>query len=285
MDHRFRRTRNQLSTFHSQTAPRHDLPPMDYVRKGNLFFSTEADDVLLPQVIDLCRRGQHGFRLGHAARRPRALRGAQSERAKRHQRFGEAEDSRAQSGATLRIAALARLMARLDGRKLAGLYGPCCKHTNSQRLARKEFSAMRKFSPLLFACLFFSAHHPAFAQDAKLVEAAKKEGGKVVFYTTMEVFTLDAVKAAFEKKTGIQVDYWRAGLTDVLARALSEYRAGKPIMDVIGIPGDYMQIMANDGALAKYDSPSFKGFAKDAVDPLLGARYRNILFGRDLQQE
>src|SRR5262247_985318 len=138
---------------------------------------------------------------------------------------------------------------------------------------------MRKFSPLLFACLFFSAHHPALAQDAKLVEAAKKEGGKVVFYTTMEVFTLDAVKAAFEKKTGIQVDYWRAGLTDVLARALNEYRAGKPVMDVIGIPGDYMQIMANEGALAKYDSPSFRGFAKDAVDPLLGARYRNILFG------
>jgi len=50
-------------------------------------------------------------------------------------------------------------------------------------------------------------------------------------------------------------------------------------MDVIGIPGDYMQIMANEGALAKYDSPSFKGFAKDAIDPLLGARYRNILFG------
>jgi len=138
---------------------------------------------------------------------------------------------------------------------------------------------MRKFSPLLLACLFFSAHHPALAQDAKSIEAAKKEGGKVVFYTTMETFTLDAVKAAFEKKTGIQVEYWRAGITDVLARALSEYRAGKPIMDVIGIPGDYMQLMVNDGALAKYDSPSLKGFAKDAIDPLLGARYRNILFG------
>jgi len=59
---------------------------------------------------------------------------------------------------------------------------------------------MRKFSPLLFACLFFSAHHPAFAQDAKSIEAAKKEGGKVVFYTTMETFTLDAVKAALKRK-------------------------------------------------------------------------------------
>jgi len=137
---------------------------------------------------------------------------------------------------------------------------------------------MRKFSLLLFACIVF-LYQSVFAQDAKLIEAAKKEGGKVVFYTTMETFTLDAVKAAFEKKTGLQVDYWRAGITDVLARALSEYRVGKPVMDVIGIPGDYMQLMANDGALAKYESPSFKGFAKDAVDPLLGARYRNILFG------
>ena len=137
---------------------------------------------------------------------------------------------------------------------------------------------MRKFSLLLFACIVF-LYQSVFAQDAKLIEAARKEGGKVVFYTTMETFTLDAVKAAFEKKTGLQVDYWRAGITDVLARALSEYRVGKPVMDVIGIPGDYMQLMANDGALAKYESPSFKGFAKDAVDPLLGARYRNILFG------
>src|SRR5262245_38149463 len=115
---------------------------------------------------------------------------------------------------------------------------------------------MRKFSRLLISWSLFSSYHLAMAHDAKLAEAAKKEGGKLVSYTTMEVFTLDAVNAAFEKKTGIQVDYWRSGLTDVLARALSEYRAGKPVMDVIGIPGDYMQIMANEGALAKYESHS-----------------------------
>jgi hypothetical protein len=53
-----------------------------------------------------------------------------------------------------------------------------------QRLARKEFSAMRKLSFLLLGWLFFSTHQSAFAQDAKLIEAAKKEGGKVVVYTT-----------------------------------------------------------------------------------------------------
>jgi predicted TIM-barrel fold metal-dependent hydrolase len=76
MDHRFRRTRNQLSTFHSQTAPRHDLPPMDYVRKGNLFFSTEADDVLLPHVIDLVGEDNmvFGSDMPHGDREPFVVR-------------------------------------------------------------------------------------------------------------------------------------------------------------------------------------------------------------------
>jgi predicted TIM-barrel fold metal-dependent hydrolase len=76
MDHRFRRTRNQLSTFHSQTAPRHDLPPMDYVRKGNLFFSTEADDVLLPQVIGLVGEDNmvFGSDMPHGDREPFVVR-------------------------------------------------------------------------------------------------------------------------------------------------------------------------------------------------------------------
>jgi iron(III) transport system substrate-binding protein len=95
----------------------------------------------------------------------------------------------------------------------------------------------------------------------------------------MEPFTLDAIKAAFEKRTGLQVEFWRSGITEVLTRALSEHRAGKITFDVIGMPGDHMQLMAKEGALVKYDSPSLKGFPKDAIDPNLGARYRNILFG------
>jgi len=76
MDHRFRRTRNQLSTFHSQTAPQHALPPMDYVRKGNLFFSTEADDVLLPQVIELIGEDNmvFGSDMPHGDREPFVVR-------------------------------------------------------------------------------------------------------------------------------------------------------------------------------------------------------------------
>jgi len=138
---------------------------------------------------------------------------------------------------------------------------------------------MRKILALLVGWLLIFSDQAVFAQNPKLIEAAKKEGGKVIVYTTMEPFTLDAIKAAFEKRTGLQVEFWRSGITEVLTRALSEHRAGKITFDVIGIPGDHMQLMAKEGALVKYDSPSLKGFPKDAIDPNLGARYRNILFG------
>ena len=138
---------------------------------------------------------------------------------------------------------------------------------------------MRKIAALLVGWLMILWGEAVFAQSPKLIEEAKKEGGKVIVYTTMEPFTLDAIKAAFEKKTGLQVEFWRSGISEVITRALSEHRAGKITFDVIGLPGDHMNLMAKEGGLVKYDSPSLKGFPKDAIDPLLGARYRNILFG------
>ncbi|HWO43563.1 MAG TPA: extracellular solute-binding protein [Candidatus Eisenbacteria bacterium] len=119
----------------------------------------------------------------------------------------------------------------------------------------------------------------AVAQTAKLIEAAKKEGGRVTVYGSMETFTAEAVKKAFEKQTGIQVDYWRGSSTEVMDRVLAEFRVGKPIFDVVLTTGDHMHLMFKEGAFARYESPSFKGFDKEAIDPDLGARYRNVLYG------
>ena len=138
---------------------------------------------------------------------------------------------------------------------------------------------MRKYSALLFGWLLLLNGQFVFGQSAQTVAAAKKDGGKVILYTSMETFTADALKAAFEKKTGLQVDYWRGGSTEVLDRVLSEHRVGKPVFDVVAITGDHMRLMANEGAIGKYESPSLKAFAKDAIDPVLGARYRNIMYG------
>lgn len=138
---------------------------------------------------------------------------------------------------------------------------------------------MRKISPLLLSGLLLVPAAPLFAQSAPLVAAAKKEGGKVIVYTSMETFTADALKKAFEAKTGLRMEYWRGGSTEVMDRVLGEHRVGKPLFDVVATTGDHMRLMFKEGAFANYQSPSLKGFAKDAIDPDLGARYRNVLYG------
>jgi iron(III) transport system substrate-binding protein len=138
---------------------------------------------------------------------------------------------------------------------------------------------MRQMSALLFGSLLLVTGQIANGQSAQTVAAAKKDGGKIILYTSMETFTADALKKAFEAKTGLQMEYWRGGSTEVLDRVLGEYRVGKPLYDVVATTGDHMQLMAKAGAFVKYESPSFKGFAKDAIDPNLGARYRNVLYG------
>ena len=132
---------------------------------------------------------------------------------------------------------------------------------------------------LIFLALTLVISGPAFAQDAKLIEAAKKEGGKVVLYGSLESDTVEAVRKAFQKKTGIEAEYWRASATKVMDRALSEYRAGRPLFDVILTNDNPLQIMQKQGVFARYESPSAKDFPKDAIDPNLGARYRNVIIG------
>jgi len=118
-----------------------------------------------------------------------------------------------------------------------------------------------------------------YAQDSKLIEAAKKEGGKVVVYSSMESSISDGIAAGFKKKTGLEMDYWRGSSTKVLDRALSEHRAGKPQFDVAITIADPMFLMLSEGLFAKYDSPSAAGFPKSLIDPNLGPNYRNLMIG------
>ena len=138
---------------------------------------------------------------------------------------------------------------------------------------------MRRLSTLSLGWLLILVAPSAFGQTPTLIEAAKKEGGKVIVYTSMETFTADALQKAFQSKTGLQMEYWRDHRQRLWIVLLSEHRVGKPIFDVVATTGDHMQLMAKEGAFNKYESPSLKGFAKDAIDPVLGARYRNVLYG------
>lgn len=116
-------------------------------------------------------------------------------------------------------------------------------------------------------------------QDVKLVDAAKKEGGKVVVYGSLENDTMDLISAAFKKKTGLDVDFWRDSANKVTDRVAAEFRAGKPQADVVLTTTSTMRLSQRDGLLAKYDSPSAKAFPKHVIDANLGPAYRSTVIG------
>ncbi len=61
LHHRFEHSGKNLSNIVSRTAPIQKLPPEEYIKKGNIYFSSEVEDVLLPQVLDLVGDGQIMF--------------------------------------------------------------------------------------------------------------------------------------------------------------------------------------------------------------------------------
>ena len=139
-----------------------------------------------------------------------------------------------------------------------------------------------KITRILMLCLpmiTVSLPNVLFSQDSKLVDAAKKEGGKVVIYGSLENDTMDLIAAALKKKTGLEVDYWRDAANKVTDRVATESRAGKPLYDVVLTTKSTMQLIQKDGFLAKYDSPSARAFPKQFVDPNLGPTYRNTIIG------
>ena len=141
--------------------------------------------------------------------------------------------------------------------------------------ARRTLNVRRLF---LFAALSLFLGVPAWPQEYKPSEAARKDG-KVIVYGSLEDEQFTRIKNNFEKKTGITIDYWRASNAKILDRAITEHRARKPLFDVILNNEDPMQIMLQEGILAKFDSPTIKNFSKDAIHPELGVRYRNVIIG------
>jgi len=74
---------------------------------------------------------------------------------------------------------------------------------------------------------------PAFAQDPKLVEAAKKEG-KVVWYTSLVLPSAEKVAKLFETAyPGVKVEVHRTGSQRILQRVMQELTANIKIVDVI----------------------------------------------------
>ena len=78
------------------------------------------------------------------------------------------------------------------------------------------------------------------------MDAAKKEGGKVVIYGSLENDTMDLIAAALKKKTGLEVDYWREAANKVTDRVANESRAGRPLFDVVLTTRSTMQLIQKE---------------------------------------
>jgi len=76
LNHRFQNQGKTLAKFLPQTKPLQAQPVMEYVKRGNLFFSAELEDYILPRVMELVGETQivmgtdmpHGDRERFAAR-------------------------------------------------------------------------------------------------------------------------------------------------------------------------------------------------------------------------
>ena len=105
---------------------------------------------------------------------------------------------------------------------------------------------------ILWSVLVFSLAPmiPAFGQNARLIEEAKKEGGKVIVYGSLEAQPFDAVQAAFQKKTGLELEYWRGSGTRVVDRAVSEYE-GQSAYDVLLVGTTPASFIVKEGMVAE----------------------------------
>jgi iron(III) transport system substrate-binding protein len=101
----------------------------------------------------------------------------------------------------------------------------------------------------------------AVAQDAKLVEAAKKEG-KVVWYTSLALPTAERLAKAFEAAyPGVKVEVNRTGSERILQRVMQELQANIKTVDVIHTSdAGHFVLLKEKKLLARHTPPGVERF-------------------------
>jgi iron(III) transport system substrate-binding protein len=117
----------------------------------------------------------------------------------------------------------------------------------------------------LFAALF--AASLLSAQDAALVQAARKEG-KVVWYTSLGLASSTAIAHYFENKyKGVQVEVQRTGSQRVLQRVMQEASASIKNADIIHTSdAGHFELLKDKGLLMKFVPEAVAAFPSDFKD-------------------
>lgn len=103
-------------------------------------------------------------------------------------------------------------------------------------------------------------------RDRRLLAGAKREG-TVVLYTSMNLKDSQPLIEAFEKKYGVKVALWHAVGEKIAMRTLTEARAGRRDVDIIGTSGAQMEVLYRENMLAPFHSPAFADLPAAAFAP------------------
>jgi iron(III) transport system substrate-binding protein len=117
---------------------------------------------------------------------------------------------------------------------------------------------------LLFSILVIPAGSPG--ADPKLIEAAKKEG-EVVWYTTTALETSKKIADEFQKKYPfVRPVLFRTNNAPLVARVVSEARAGRYLWDFVGGGGELYTPLMERKLFGQYRSPETKMMDSDVYD-------------------
>ncbi|HEY4073306.1 MAG TPA: extracellular solute-binding protein [Herbaspirillum sp.] len=103
-------------------------------------------------------------------------------------------------------------------------------------------------------------------RDQKLVEQAKKEG-TVTLYSSLSSGESTPLVAAFEKKYGIKINFWRANSDQVAQRMMTEGQARRNVVDVLETNGSEVEMAARERLLSEFYSPYLADLPADAIGP------------------
>jgi iron(III) transport system substrate-binding protein len=87
----------------------------------------------------------------------------------------------------------------------------------------------------------------------------------LTLYTSLAPTESGPLAQAFEKKTGIKVELWRAISEKVVQRAITESRARRFVFDVVETNAPEMEMMAREKLFAELDSPYVADLPPGAV--------------------
>src|SRR5882762_1917549 len=134
--------------------------------------------------------------------------------------------------------------------------------------------------PLVVACSL-AASGPLRAQPADVAGLALYVGGdreqrlvkgaraqhEINLYSSLVLEDLNALAAAFEKKYGVKLKFWRAGSEKVVQRIVTEARAGRFDFDVVETNGPELEALYREKLLQRAGSPHFPDLMPEAIRP------------------